>query len=56
MANGPLKRTMGDYYRRTGVGKISLGCPRVHPMAFDIKNKYLEGLRKSQFDENNIVR
>lgn len=41
---------MGDYYRRTDVGHISLRFQPVNLSSFDIKNNVLVGLKDIQLD------
>jgi hypothetical protein len=46
----PLRRTMGDYCRRTDTEQVSLGFRPAKPASVDIKSNVLVGLRESQFD------
>lgn len=53
MAN-PTRQTMGDYYRSTDVGQISLGFQMTSPVTFNIYNVVLASLRDNKFDGSAI--
>lgn len=45
---------MGDYYKRTGVGQISLGFQPANFVMFDIEKSMLSSLRDNLFDGKDI--
>lgn len=45
---------MGDYYKKTVDGRISLGSQLANLVIFDIKNVVLTSLRGNQFDGSVI--
>lgn len=50
----PPRQTMRDYYKRTDIGRISLGFQPSNHVTFAIKNVVLVGLRDNQFDVSII--
>jgi len=55
MRDIPSRQTLGDYGIRTNRCLITHGFQPVNPIAFNIKNSILTGLRKNQYDGGSLL-